>query len=111
MKQVDIYKKALKVMEGAVLVRNDLGITYWEYNGAKFSGLCYLIWVIILEVGITEAVEMELRFIEDSEKVLGNKLNDSKYWFTDIEEDEPRARQERIDHLEKLIKLYEDETS
>ena len=119
MTQLEIYKVALRVMDNAKFEKEVH--PWWQANinlsingttldkGICFSGLCCLVWGIIIASGSEESVKMELRFIEDSEKVLGNGFNDSKYWFTDMEEDEPKARAERIEHLKKLIKLYEDE--
>jgi len=40
---------------------------------------------------------------------LGRELDEELFWFTTIETDESKARAERIEHLENLIKLYEDE--
>lgn len=104
MKQAEIYKEALRIMEQAKVTTTWLGRVSWKFETHHFWALCPLIRDII-----SEDIRVFSRFKRDSEKVLGNKLNDSKYWFTDIKEDELKARQERINHLENLIKLYEDE--
>src|SRR5690625_346600 len=104
MKQVDIYKESLKVMEEARVVRDDFGIPYWEYNEEEFAGLCTLLRVVLLVDSYSLG-----QFTLDSKKVLGVKsLSRLKFWFTCIDDCEPKARQERINHLENLIKLYED---
>ena len=106
MKQLEAYKKALKAMEEAVVVRDDLGFRYWDYSGVEFSGLCSLLQRVLLVDSYSLG-----QFTLDSEKVLGvESLPRLRFWFTHIEEDEPFARKERVEHLKKLIKLYEDET-
>ena len=105
MKQVEAYKEALKVMEEAGIVYNDFGIPYWEYDGEEFAGLCTLLKVVPTVVNCSLN-----QFVQDSKKVLGvESLPRLKFWFTCIDDDEPKARQERIEHLENLIKLYEGE--
>ena len=90
-------------MEGAVLVRDDLGLTYWEYNGVVFLGLCKVL-KRVLSVGDCSLDQ----FMQDSKKILNKDLKDSEFWFTRVGGDEPKARKERVEHLESLIKLYED---
>lgn len=103
MKQLEIYKEALEVMKVAVVVRDDFGFRYWKYDGVEGAGLCSLLQGVLL-VGSHSLG----RFTLDSEKVLGvESLPRLKFWFTDTEEDERKARQERIEHLKGLIKLYE----
>ena len=105
MKQVEIYKEALEVLEEAGIVYNDFGIPYWEYNGEEFAGLCTLLRVVLLVDSYSLC-----QFTLDSKKVLGVKsLSRLKFWFTCIDDCEPKARAERIEHLKELIKLYEDE--
>lgn len=113
MKQVDIYKEALRILERAEVNTDKFGYAYWVYEIYIFGALCILICdlsrsssrVITQEV-ITQKVIT--RFKRDSEVVLGKELDEGGLWFTEIEEDEPKARAERIEHLKKLIKLYED---
>ena len=107
MKQLEVYKEALKVMEGARVVRDNFGFRYWKYDEVEFAGLCSLLQGVLL-VGSHSLGQFTL----DSEKVLGvERLPRLKFWFTDLEVDEPFARKERIEHLKKLIKLYENGTS
>ena len=105
MKQLEAYKRALKVMEGAVVVRDNFGFKYWKYNGVEFAGLCSLLQVVPTVVNCSS-----YQFVQDSKKVL-DKVDLPRFglWFTNMDDDEPKARAERIEHLEKLIKLYEDE--
>ena len=104
MKQVEIYKEALKVMRDARVH----SIGWWEF-GYKFAGLCALIHRIADPLPCDGPSEAEKQFVRDSERVLGRGLPPDDYWFTEIEHNEPKARAERIEHLKKLIKLYEDE--
>ena len=102
-KQLEVYKEALKVMEEAVVVRDDFGIPYWEYNGVEFAGLCSLLQGDLL------VRCSSYQFVQDSKKVLDKAdLPRFGFWFTNMDDDEPKARAERIEHLENLIKLYED---
>src|SRR5690625_569649 len=104
MKQLENYKEALKVMEEARVVRDDFGIPYWEYNGVEFAGLCSLLQSFL------SVRCYSYQFVQDSKKVLGKAdLPRFGFWYTNINKDEPKARQERIEHLKKLIKLYDDE--
>src|SRR5690625_5166000 len=98
-RQVEIYKEALKVLEKSRVSTSRRGYIYWTAGTYFFVGLCKLIDDISLS-----SDEATARFKLDSELVLGKELDEDDFWFTDIEEDEPKARQERIDHLEKLIK-------
>ena len=102
-KQLEAYKEALKVMERAVTVYEDSGFVYWKCNGVEFAGLCHLLkGVLLVDIYSSE------QFIQDSKRVLGVKsLPRFEFWFTETEEDERKARQERINHLKELIKLYE----
>ena len=106
MTQLEIYKEALNVMRDARV----LGVGYWEF-GYKFAGLCTLIYRISVPFLCDRSAAAEKQFVRDSERILGRGLPTEEYWFTEIEVDEPRARAERVEHLEKLIKLYEDDTS
>ena len=102
MTQLEIYKEALKVMHDA----RAHGIGYWEF-GHRFAGLCELIRGIADPLPCDGPSEAEKQFVRDSERILGGGLPTFAYWFTKIERNEPKARAERIDHLNKLIKLYE----
>lgn len=104
MKQVEIYKKALRVLEKARVSTSRRGYVYWTFETFLFVGLCKLIDDIS-----SSSDEVTARFKRDSEIVLGKELDEDDFWLTDINEDEPKARAERLEHLEKLIKLYEDE--
>src|SRR5690625_1176764 len=104
MKQLEAYKEALKVMEGSEIVYDDFGIPYWEYNGVEFAGLCSLLQLV------PSVRCSSYQFVQDSKKVLGKAdLPRFGFWFTNMDDDEPKARGERLEHLEKLIKLYENE--
>lgn len=105
MTQLEIYKEALNVMREA----QDQGRGYWEF-GHKFTGLYELVFWVSYSYGLSRAKEACVQLTKDSEKLLGRELRGYDYWFTEIERNEPRARAERIEHLEKLIKLYEDDT-
>lgn len=104
MKQLEIYKEALRIMEKAKVTTTWLGYTYWMVESYLFWGLCRLIDDLSLS-----SDEVTARFKRDSEMTLGRKLYAGDLWFTHIKEDEPKAISERIEHLKKLIKLYEDE--
>lgn len=103
MKQIEIYKKALRVLKKAEVSTSRGGYTYWTFETFLFVGLCRLIYDISLSSDKATAW-----FKRDSEIVLGRELDEDDLWFTDMEDDEPKARQERLEHLGKLIKLYED---
>src|SRR5690625_1337530 len=89
MKQLEIYKKALRILGRAEVDTDKFGYAYWVDETYVFGALCILICALS-----RSSDEVATRFKRDSEKVLGNKLNDSKYWFTDIKEDELKARSE-----------------
>ena len=102
MTQLEIYKEALKVMREARIY----SIGYWEF-GYRFDGLCALIHRIADPLPCDGPSEAEKQFVRDSERIIGRGLPTYAYWFTVIEVDEPKARAERIEHLNKLIKLYD----
>ena len=102
MTQLEIYKEALKVMRDA-RVRS---VGYWEF-GYEFAGLCALIHRIADPLPCDGPSEAEKQFVRDSERILGRGLPADAYWFTEIEHNEPKARAERIEHLNRLIELYE----
>ena len=106
MKQVEIYKKALRLLEKARVATSRRGFAYWTAETFHFAGLCKLIDDIS-----SSSDGVKVRFKRDSETVRGKELDEDDLWFTDIDRDEPKARAERLEHLEKLIKLYEYETS
>ena len=106
MNQIEIYKEALKVMRDA-RVRS---VGYWEF-GYEFAGLCTLIYWVDDPLPCDRPSKAEKQFVRDSERILGRGLPADAYWFTEIELNEPKARAERIEHLNKLIELYEDGTS
>ena len=103
MEQVEIYKKALGVLEKAGVSTARRGFIYWTAETFHFAGLCKLIDDIS-----SSSDEVNVRFKLDSEIVLGKELDEDDLWFTDIDGCEPKARQERLEHLENLIELYED---
>ena len=104
MKQIEIYKKALRVLKKAEVSTSRRGYVYWTAETFHFAGLCKLIDDIS-----TSSDEVNVRFKRDSEIVLGKELDEDDLWFTDIDGDEPKARAERIEHLENLIEMHEDE--
>jgi len=109
MRQIDIYKEAHRQLSEAVPV--SLGFHFhdmWQGPDLTFPGLCPLIHRIAKVGSVGDLCEVLIRFAEDSEKLLGRDLHEEIFWFTEIEVDEPKARAERLEHLEKLIKLYED---
>lgn len=90
-------------MERAVTVYEDTGFVYWECNGVEFAGLCRLLKRVLLVDNYSSE-----QFRQDSKRVLGvESLPRFEFWFADTEVDERKARQERIEHLKGLIKLYE----
>ena len=102
MEQIEIYKKALRLLEKARVSTARRGFVYWTAETFHFAGLCKLIDDIS-----SSSDGVKVRFKRDSETVLGKELDEDDLWFTDIDEDEPKARQERIEHLKKLIELHE----
>lgn len=114
MRQIDIYKEAHRQLSEAVpdSIAFD-GFDMWQGPDHKFTGLCALVHRIaqVGGGGVHYLYGVLTRFAEDSEKILGRELHEEIFWFTEIEVDEPKARAERLEHLEKLIKLYEDDTS
>ena len=104
MKQVEVYKEALRIIEKAKLTITWVGYVFWKFETFCFWSLCPLIRDIT-----SEDSRVISRFKRDSETVLSRKLREDDLWFTHINKDEPKARKERIEHLKKLIKLYEDE--
>ena|SRR5699024_1023259 len=102
MTQLEIYKEALKVMREARIRDRWHG----EF-GYEFAGLCALIHRIADPLPCDGPSEAEKQFVRDSERILGRSLPTRAYWFTGIEVDETKARAERIEHLNRLIKLYE----
>lgn len=102
MTQLEIYKEALNVMREA-RIRDRW---HWEF-GYAFSGLCTLVSRVSDSYDRFRSDEACRQFVKDSEKVLGRELSVGSFWFTEIVVDEPKACAERIDHLNKLIKLYE----
>ena len=103
MKQVEVYKEALRIIEKARVSTARRGFVYWTAETFHFAGLCKLIDDIS-----SSSVGVNVRFKRDSEIVLGKELDEGDLWFADIDEDEPKARAERLEHLKELIKLYED---
>ena len=102
--QLEIYKKALRILEKAMVSTDRRGYAYWTTETYLFWALCRL----ILDISTRNPVVIT-RFKRDSEKLLGRELDGDDLWFTTIETDEPKARAERLEHLQNLIKLYEDE--
>ena len=104
-KQLKAYKKALEVLEKAEVTTDKSGSLYWVNEKCLFEGLCYL----IRNLSQTNT-KVITQFKRDSEVMLGKELYEGVLWFTQIDYNEPKARQERINHLKNLIKLYEDGT-
>lgn len=102
MKQVEVYKEALRIMERAKLTITWVGYVFWKFETFCFWSLCPLIRTIT-----SEDRRVISRFKLDSETVLSRNLLENDLWFTHINKDEPKARKERIEHLKNLIKLYE----
>src|SRR5690625_2585805 len=110
MKQVDIYKEAYRQLIEAVPVSiSSDSFDMWQGPDYMFTGLCPLIYRIVHAGNADGFLRVLKRFAEDSEEILGRELSEEMFWFIKIEVDEPKARAERLEHLEKLIKLYEDE--
>ena len=103
MRQLKTYKKALEVLEKADITTNKKGHVFWVFDIYYAGALCYLIR------DISKNSTVITQFRRDSEIVLGRELYEDDLWFTNINKDEPKARAERIEHLENLIKLYDDE--
>ena len=102
--QLEIYKKALRLLEKARAASSSRsGYTYWMVETYLFGGLCRLIDDISMS-----SDKVTARFKRDSEIVLGKELDEDDLWFASIYTDEPKARAERLEHLKKLITLYED---
>ena len=112
MRQIDIYKEAHRQLSEAVPVSIlSIGFDIWRGPNYMFTGLCPLVYHIAKVGGVGDLYGVLTRLAEDSEKTLGRELHDEIFWFTEIEVDEPKARAERLEHVEKLIKLYEDDTA
>lgn len=106
MTQVEFYKTAKKLMESAKASRMHV---YWE---AVIEGEPYYFDTLRnLTVGLSNTDGYSWRlgqgYFEDSARVLGRSMPIGEGCFTSIRENEPKARAERVEHLEKLIKLYE----
>lgn len=102
MTQLEIYKKALRIMEKAGVSSDKLGFDFWAFETLHFWALCPLI-----RDNAPEDSRVPSRFKKDSEIVLDKELDEDRFWFTNMNEDEPKARKERVEHLKELIKLYE----
>lgn len=107
-KQLDIYKEAIRVLERAEVNTDKLGYAYWVDETYIFGALCILICDLSGSSSRVITQEVITRFKRDSEVVLGKELDEDDLWFTCINDCEPKARAERIEHLKNLIKLYED---
>ena len=116
MRQVDLYKEALRQIRGAEHLGPIGFYDAWRSESGDFKGLCTLISNIAWrswgprhpERDSSSVRALELQFRLDSEKLLGHELDTDKFWFTNMLTDEPKARKERVEHLKNLIKLYED---
>lgn len=107
MTQLELYKEALRILKDSKLQqRPPLRIKEFNHGVFYFSGLCELLDRINYENG-RDMSASDMLFKAQSEKVLGRELDEDTFWFTLIEDDTKLAKQERIEHLEKLIKLYE----
>lgn len=118
MKQIEVYTKALEAMVSAkyryfsglwttrILVTNARTNEECVYR-IDFRGLCHLLSHIQHFLKINHIPYEPLKFIEDSERILGRELSGSGYWFLLPHQGCTKARLVRIDHLKELIKLYE----
>ena len=112
MTQLELYKEALDLMKKSTYIV-EMGcwaISYKTasglYTGIAFNGLCRIIETLGEMNGGLGYVSGQ-RLKSESEAVLGIELSRGKYWFTRPSVDPEKAKQERIQHLENLIKLYE----
>ena len=112
MTQLELYKEALDLMKKSTYIV-EMGCWTISYKTASglhtsiiFNGLCRIIETLSEMNGGLGYVSGQ-RLKSESESVLGIELSMGKYWFTAPFLVEKLAKQERIQHLENLIKLYE----
>lgn len=104
MKRIEIYKKMLRVLRGSEPKKIVFGSVYIylvpsayhrkTVGDFEFFGLCDL----YKKLGGNQVSE----FVADAKKVLGSKARAGNYWFNT--QNSEKAKQERIEFLEKLIK-------
>ena len=104
MKRIEVYKKMLRVLRGSEPKKLVFGSVYIYFvpsahhrktvGDVEFFGLCHL----YRELSGNPVTE----FVADAKKVLGGKARAGNYWFNT--QDAKKAKQERIEFLEKLIK-------
>lgn len=105
MKRIEIYKKMLRVLRGSSTSELVfMGNTYIYFTPSVyhrktvgvviFPGLCDL----YRELSSNPVTD----FVADAKKVLGSKARAGNYWFNTT--DPEKAKQERIEFLNKLIK-------
>jgi len=107
MKQVEFYKTVKNLLESAKASSMNI---YWEVEiegePYYFDTLHNLMVVLSNQTGYSWRLGQG--YFDDSVRVLGKAMPIGESCFTSIRYNEPKARAERLEHLEKLIKLYED---
>ena len=112
MTQLELYKEALDLIKKSIYIdeMSSWAISYKTesglYTSISFNGLCRMIETLGEMNGGLGYVSGQ-RFKSESEAVLGIELSMGKYWFTRANVDPVKAKSERVEHLENLIKLYE----
>ena len=107
MKQLKLYKEALRLLRDSEVSSHlvQFRIKHFSYGFLHFSGLCKLMEFLIYENFLND--NMIDIFKSQSEDILGKELNWQSFWFTPLHIDKELAKQERVEHLEKLIEYYD----
>lgn len=104
MKRIDIYKKMLRILRGS-----EADVHSWSEGYVFFTPSVYhrkTIGVVIFP-GLCELYcklsgNPVSEFVSDAKKIIGDKARAGNYWFNTT--DAEKAKQERMDFLNKLIK-------
>lgn len=108
MTQLELYKEALRILKDSEIPSAwpSFRAEIHNYGIFYFSGLCELLDRINYENG-RDMDAYDMLFKSQSEDILGRELDEFTFWFTKIKTNAHLAKQERIEHLEKLIDYYE----
>ena len=106
MTQLVLYKEALRLLRDSEASHlGQFRIKHLNYGVYHFNGLCGLLTFICDENSIDD-VALDI-FKLHSEDITGRELNWKLFWFTTVDTNAVLAKQERIEHLEKIIDYYE----